>query len=88
MKDFKIEVSKLTQVTIVEKPVHKLEPGEAAYDNRCDGWFIGCPGLCSGKGNLTGHTVVYMDKMLTVSPSILCGCGAHYFIERNQIRWC
>jgi hypothetical protein len=78
---------RLTHITITNKEIHKLLPGEAAYNNRCDGWFIGCPG-CTGKGNLTGHAVIYIDKLLTVSPSVLCSCGAHYFIEHNQIRWC
>jgi hypothetical protein len=80
---------RITQVTIVNKEVHRLEPGEATYDTGA--WFIGCPsnsGLHGDIGNLAGHEVTYDGVTLTVSPSILCGCGAHYFVERNQIRWC
>lgn len=32
--------------------------------------------------------VTESNGVITVSPSILCGCGAHYFIEQNKIRWC
>ena len=81
---------RLTQITLVEKEVHKLLPGEATYASKHQTWFIGCPSDDCGVGNLAGHDVAYDEqaKLLTVSPSILCGCGAHYFVERNQIRWC
>jgi len=81
---------RLTQITIVEKEVLKLLPGEATYSELHHAWLVGCPSDDCGVGNLAGHTVTYDEqaKLLTVSPSILCGCGAHYFIERNQIRWC
>lgn len=81
---------RLAQITLVEKEVHKLLPGEATYAAKHQTWFIGCPGENEGIGSLAGHDVTYDEqaKSLTVSPSILCGCGAHYFVERNQIRWC
>lgn len=78
---------RLTQVIIVEKEIHKLLPGEVSFVTPPGAWYVGCPG-CNGKGNLSGHAVTIDDNLVTVSPSILCGCGAHYFIERNQIRWC
>lgn len=78
----------LTHVTIVEKGVHELQPGEMTThpDNQC--WYIGCLGSDCGPGNLCGHTVTKSDTDITVSPSIVClRCGAHYFVEHNQIRW-
>lgn len=87
-------MSQPTAVTIVDKAIHTLLPGEitlaeVAYNSRLKGWFIGCP---SGKGcigNLWGHSYTWdrVNQILTFSPSILCSCGAHYFIEHNQIRW-
>ncbi len=81
---------RLTQISIVEKAIHKLLPAEATYSTERQAWFVGCPGENCGIGNLANHEATYDEttKQLTVSPSILCGCGAHYFIERNQIRWC
>jgi hypothetical protein len=82
---------KLTYITLVDKPIHQLLPGEVTLEKDIQVWYIGCPGEQCGAGNLAGHTVNYDEqaKMLTVSPSILClRCGAHYFVERNQIRWC
>lgn len=80
---------RLSQIMIVEKSVHKLSPGEATFEQASQTWYIGCPGGHRGAGSLAGHDVTYDEvaQLLTVSPSILCGCGAHYFIERNQIRW-
>ena len=77
----------LTHVTIVEKQVHKLLPGEVALYTPDQHWYIGCP-KCHGLGALAGHTVTKDDTGITVSPSILCGCGAHYFVENSKIRWC
>lgn len=82
---------RLAQITLVEKSVHHLSPGEATFEQAAQTWYVGCPGENCGVSNLRGHQVTYneAEKMLTVSPSILCyGCGAHYFIEHNQIRWC
>jgi hypothetical protein len=80
---------RLTQVTIVEKSVHELLPAEATYEQASQTWYMGCPAEDCGVANLSGHHVSYDEeaKSLTVSPSILCGCGAHYFVEQNQIRW-
>jgi hypothetical protein len=82
---------RLTQVTVVTKSVHTLRAGEMTHETRADQsqcWYIGCPQCSPGVGNLGFHTVTEDEQGITVSPSILCGCGAHYFIERNQIRWC
>lgn len=84
---------KLTHITLVEKPAHTLLSGEATYSEMHHGWLVGCPSNDGSEGhinNLASHDVTYDEqaKLLTVSPSILCGCGAHYFIECNQIRWC
>jgi hypothetical protein len=83
-------MERLTQVTLVEKEIHNLLPGEATYNEGRQAWFIGCPSPDCGIGNLADHSVTYDEatRLLTVSPSILCGCGAHYFVENNQIRWC
>lgn len=81
---------RLTEITLVEKPVHKLLPGEVTHDTDTQNWYIGCPSEGCGIGNLGAHEVSYdeAEKLLTVSPSILChGCGAHYFVEHNAIRW-
>ncbi len=81
---------RLTHITIIDKDnLAHLLPGEITHDEKRNVWFIGCPG-CTGVGNLARHDVTYDEKagILTVSPSILCSCGAHYFVERNQIRWC
>lgn len=78
----------VVHVTMVTKEIHRLLPGEMTCDERNHRWYIGCPNpLCKGVGNLGGHTVTMSENLVTVSPSILCGCGAHYFIERSQIRW-
>ncbi len=80
---------RLTQITLVEKEVHKLLSGEATYSEMHHAWLLGCPSSDCGVGNLAGHDVTYDEvaKQLTVSPSILCGCGAHYFVKQNQIQW-
>lgn len=81
-------MKKPTHITIVEKGVHELQPGEMTLYpvNHC--WYIGCPNFdCGGAGFLREHTVTQNGSDLTVSPSILCGCGAHYFVEHNQIRY-
>lgn len=80
---------RLTAITIVEKEPHKLSRGEITlYQMVLDRhWFLGCPG-CEGVANLGGHDVTGSNGTITVAPSILCGCGAHYFIEQNKIRWC
>lgn len=80
---------RLTHITLVEKEIHKLQPGEMMRDSQQKHWFIGCPGLgCEGVGNLSAHTVTESNGFITVNPSILCSCGAHYFVACNQIRWC
>jgi hypothetical protein len=78
---------RLTQVTIVDKDLLELLPGEMTCDAGRKYWFIGCP-TCKGPGALAKHTVTEHDGLITVSPSILCGCGAHYFIRQNKIEWC
>ena len=54
-------------------------------DNR----LLGCP-QCGMFGNPAKHTLtLHEDGTVTLSPSVLVGCcGAHFFIERNRIRWC
>jgi len=78
---------RLTEVTLVEKAILDLLPGEMTRNESRTHWLIGCPD-CSGVGNLSGHTVILMNGLLSVSPSILCGCGAHYFVEKSEIKWC
>ena len=78
---------RLTQVTIVDKAIHELQPAEMTYSVERQAWFIGCPSEDCGVGNLAAHEVTEQDDVITVSPSILCGCGAHYFVEQNKIRW-
>lgn len=79
---------RLTQVTIIDKEIHELARGEMTYNAERQSWFIGCPAAECGIGNLGGHTVTESNGLVTVSPSIFCGCGAHYFVEDNKIRWC
>lgn len=90
MQDSGETSERVTHITLVDKAVHTLLPGEATYEKSAHAWYIGCPSDNCGQGNLGGHTVTYdgQAKLLSVSPSILCGCGAHYFVEHNQIRWC
>lgn len=83
---------RLTHITIVDKPVHKLLASEATYSVQHKGWLVGCPsndGRAGHINNLSGHDVRFDETTgtLTASPSILCGCGAHYFIEENRVRW-
>lgn len=86
-----MKIGRLTKITIVDKAVHLLLPGEATFYELNHTWYVGCPGeACHGIANLANHLVMH-DKTTTymsVTPSILCGCGAHYFIEQNKIRWC
>lgn len=78
---------RLTQITLDEsKDLLHLAPGEMTCDAARRVWFIGCP-QCHGAGSLQNHTVNAANGVITVSPSILCGCGAHYFVESNAIRW-
>lgn len=78
----------LTHITFVKKEIHELQHGEIAQrDGYSDWWFLGCPS-CDGVDNLGDHHVTQNEQGITVSPSILCGCGAHYFVEQNKIRWC
>lgn len=81
---------RIERVTVVEKLVHKLAPGEATFEEATKTWYVGCPGERCGIANLGNHTVSYdaVAREITVVPSILCySCGSHYFIERNAIRW-
>lgn len=75
-----------TQITLVEKDIIELLPGEMTSDASKKYWYVGCP-KCKEPGALSGHTVTEVDGLVTVSPSLLCSCSAHYFIEHNQIRW-
>lgn len=79
---------KPTHITIVEKGVHELQPGEMTLYPVNHYWYLGCPATNCGVAVLSGHTITQNGSDITVSPSILCGCGAHYFVEHNQIRWC
>jgi hypothetical protein len=78
-----------------------LQPGQMSLVKDSiepDLWIIACP-LCSGLGELRNHQVIENeDGTVTVSPSLVCNgviydnsgyhdCPAHYFIERNHIRW-
>ena len=80
-------IERMTHITVVEKEPHELLPGEIALYALDQHWYIGCP-ECHGLGALAGHTVTKDNDNITVSPSILCGCGAHYFVEQNNIKWC
>ncbi|SRR6266567_1647854 len=79
-----------------------LQPGEMCHvedSTKPDLWVICCP-LCGSLGELRNHHVgTHEDGTLTASPSLVCNgsiyeppdsyrpCTAHYFVERNQIRW-
>lgn len=80
-----------------------LKPGEMSPvigSTKPDVWMVCCP-TCGNLGELRTHTVTeHEDGTVTVSPSLVCNgslytapqtyekCPAHYFVERNQIRWC
>jgi len=51
-------------------------PGELVREG--DDWWLGCP--CGSGGVLDGHTVESTDPV-TVSPSIVCPAGCHYWIK-------
>jgi hypothetical protein len=94
---------RLTQVTIIRKDEWgDLQPGQMSPVKGSSQplWIVCCP-VCSCLGELRTHSVVeHEDGTVTVSPSLVCNgslyrapktydrCPAHYFIERNQIRWC
>lgn len=79
-----------------------LHPGEMTpIEGNTPGlWMVCCP-MCGNLGELRTHRVTEnADGTVTVSPSLVCHgsiyrapntyepCTAHYFVERNQIRWC
>lgn len=83
------------EITVVDKDILGLQPGEITCDAQRKYWFIGCP-ECGVPGGLkhavdppgsSRHEVLVSDLGITVQPSILCSCGAHYFIEDSKIRW-
>jgi hypothetical protein len=92
---------RLTQVTVIRdgRGYGSYRPGEIGKVK--DGlWMICCP-LCNNLGELRTHQVTENeDNTITISPSLVChgsiyeglhqyrSCTAHYFVERNQIRWC
>lgn len=53
-------------------------------------WWVCCPG-CGLVSVASRHTITeHADGTVSFSPSLLCpkpGCGTHYFIERNRIRY-
>lgn len=77
---------KLTEITLVDKDILELLPSEMTCDVKRQYWFIGCP-LCKEPGSLSDHRITENEQGITISPSLLCSCGAHYFVERNRIRW-
>lgn len=83
------EEQRLQRITIVDKDLLDLAPGEVTCDATRRYWFIGCP-QCKQPGALSGHQVAESieGKEITVHPSILCSCGAHYWVVANEIRWC
>jgi|SRR5579859_2204515 len=95
------DAQKLTQITLIcdDKGYGGYQPGEVGRVK--DGvWMVCCP-LCNNLGELrTHHVTEHDDQTITISPSLVChgsiyespgvyrSCTAHYFVERNQIRWC
>ncbi len=87
---------RLIQITEIadKRSLGEYKPGEIGQPYQMEAtWFIACP-ECGGRGSLADHTVtVNEDNTITISPSLLCygnslnKCTAHYFVERNQIRW-
>jgi hypothetical protein len=88
---------RLTQVTVIQdkRSLGNYRPGEIGQPFQQEStWYIACP-ECGGRGSLANHQITENDDAtLTISPSLLCygstmnKCSAHYFVERNQIRWC
>lgn len=95
-------MERLTQIAVVRKGINQwgdLQPGQMSP---VEGnlWMVCCP-MCGNLGELRNHQVTeHEDGTVTVSPSLVCHgsiyrepnhydpCTAHYFVERNQIRWC
>lgn len=79
---------RLEQVTEVPLP---LEPGVLYYSAQYDVAVHLCPCGC-GLQTVTptggaGWAVTIAEDGLTLSPSLLNPCNAHYFIRSNQVVW-
>ena len=63
-------------------------PDEGAYIRRKDGLVIVfCP-KCSDPLTLSKqHKVMFVNGELDVGGSIICPCGAHYYIKRGQVEY-
>lgn len=61
--------------------VFHVAAGELALEGD-DCWWLACP--CGSGGVLAGHTVESTDPV-TISPSIVCPAGCHYFIKAGAV---
>ena len=84
---------RINEITIVTvKSIFEMKAGDVLKMKY--GWLLRCPGCGKAHIDLTqqgkGWSVTqHEDGTLTVSPSIWHKekCNAHFFIERNKIRW-
>lgn len=78
---------RLTQITVVDKDLVDLLPGEMTCDASRKYWYIGCP-QCKEPGSLSDHHITENEQGVTVSPSLVCSCSAHFFVRQSKIEWC
>lgn len=60
-------------------------PGAVIRDESGNFWTR-CP-QCLEASPLYHQVTYHEDHTVTVVPSIVCGCGAHFLIERSVVRF-
>jgi hypothetical protein len=84
-------------VEVVERPseipvkLHEpIAPGETTYAAlvRLDGrrtYLFVCP-RCAEAGHCLEHRSIVRDGKLTMTPSLVCGCGGHHWMTDGVLR--
>ncbi len=67
-----------------------IPPGETTYAAlvRLDGretYLFVCP-RCAEAGHCVEHGAIIRDGRLTMTPSLVCGCGGHYWLIDGVLR--
>lgn len=70
-------------------------PGAVGFDRGDEypdqrGWWTCCPG-CGRSALLASHEVTFdhddeRGQVVTIAPSCVCKCGAHWWVERSEVR--